>query len=82
MKAVRLIAGIVMALGVGFAHAQAQAPDAAPQAKKARATTLRLGWTNTIDSHYGVAVTTFGDEVAKRTGGRYKIQYFSSGALG
>ena len=45
-------------------------------------TELKIGWTNTIDSHYGVAVTTFGDEVAKRTNGRYKLKYFPNGALG
>ena len=45
-------------------------------------TVFKIGWTNTIDSHYGVGVTTFGDEIAKRTNGRYKLQYFPSGALG
>ena len=45
-------------------------------------TVYKIGWTNTIDSHYGIGVTTFGDEIAKRTNGRYKLQYFPSGALG
>ena len=45
-------------------------------------TVFKIGWTNTIDSHYGVGVTTFGNEIAKRTEGRYKLQYFPSGALG
>ena len=45
-------------------------------------TELKIGWTNTIDSHYGVGVTTFGDEIFKRTNGRYKLKYFPSGALG
>jgi tripartite ATP-independent transporter DctP family solute receptor len=58
----------VLGLGVSFAsHAQ---------------TVLKVGWTNTIDSHYGMGITTFGDEVAKRTNGRYKLQYFPAGALG
>ena len=58
------------ALGLGMAvTAQAQ-------------TVLKVGWTTTIDSHYGVGITTFGDEVFKRTNGRYKLQYFTSGALG
>jgi len=58
----------VLGLGVSFAsHAQ---------------TVLKIGWTNTIDSHYGMGVTTFGDEVFKRTNGRYKLQYFPAGALG
>ena len=65
-RAVQLIA--VVGLGISFAaHAQ---------------TVLKIGWTNTIDSHYGVGVTTFGDEVAKRTNNRYKLQYFPAGALG
>ena len=29
-----------------------------------------------------MGITTFGDEVFKRTNGRYKLQYFTSGALG
>ena len=45
-------------------------------------TVLKIGWTNTIDSHYGVMATTFNDEIVKRTNGRYKLQYFTSGALG
>ncbi len=69
MKATRLMAGVVMGLGLGIAAAQAQ-------------TVFKIGWTNTIDSHYGVGVTTFGDEIFKRTNGRYKLQYFPSGALG
>jgi tripartite ATP-independent transporter DctP family solute receptor len=63
------MAGVVMGLGLGIAAAQAQ-------------TVFKIGWTNTIDSHYGVGVTTFGDEIFKRTNGRYKLQYFPSGALG
>ena len=69
MKATRLVAGVVMGLGLGIAAAQAQ-------------TVFKIGWTNTIDSHYGVGVTTFGDEIFKRTNGRYKLQYFPNGALG
>ena len=65
-RAVQLIA--VVGLGISFAaHAQ---------------TVLKIGWTNTIDSHYGIGVTTFGDEIAKRTNNRYKLQYFPAGALG
>ena len=60
-----------MALGLGVTALSAQAQ-----------TVYKIGWTNTIDSHYGVGVTTFGDEIAKRTNGRYKLQYFPSGALG
>jgi len=72
MKVSRLAANLIAVLGLGFAftspvHAQ---------------TALKVGWTNAIDSHYGVALTTFNDEIVKRTNGRYKLQYFPSGALG
>jgi tripartite ATP-independent transporter DctP family solute receptor len=45
-------------------------------------TALKIGWTNAIDSHYGIMATTFNDEIVKRTNGRYKLQYFTMGALG
>ncbi len=70
MKALQFTAGIAVALGLGLA--------AAAQAQ----TVLKVGWTNTIDSHYGTGLTTFGAELEKRTNGRYKLQYFPSGALG
>jgi tripartite ATP-independent transporter DctP family solute receptor len=69
MKAIRLVVGILMGLGTVAMSAQAE-------------TILRIGWTNAIDSHYGMGATTFGDEVFKRTEGRYKLQYFPMGALG
>lgn len=72
MKVSRLAANLIAVLGFGFAlisPLQAQ-------------TALKVGWTNAIDSHYGVALTTFNDEIVKRTNGRYKLQYFPSGALG
>ena len=68
MKATKIVAGLLVGFGLTVS-AQAQ-------------TVFKIGWTNTIDSHYGVGVTTFGDEIAKRTSGRYKLQYFPSGALG
>jgi tripartite ATP-independent transporter DctP family solute receptor len=45
-------------------------------------TLLKNGWTNAIDSHYGIMSTTFSDEIEKRTNGRYKVQHFPMGALG
>ena len=72
MKVSRLTASLIAILGLSFSLAspvQAQ-------------TKLKIGWTNTIDSHYGVGVTTFGDEIKKRTDGRYTLEYFPSGALG
>jgi tripartite ATP-independent transporter DctP family solute receptor len=45
-------------------------------------TTLKMNNSLAQNSHYGVAVETFAREVEKRTGGRYKVQNFYSGALG
>jgi len=45
-------------------------------------TTMRINISIGQNSHYGVAVDKFAQEVEKRTGGRYKIQAFYSGALG
>ena len=72
MKIARLAANLVAVMGLGLAltsPVQAQ-------------TALKVGWTNTIESHYGVALSTFNDEIVKRTNGRYKLQYFPSGSLG
>lgn len=45
-------------------------------------TTLKMNITVPQNSHYGVAVDAFAKEIEQRTGGRYKIQNFYSGALG
>ena len=51
MKVSRLAAHLVAVLGFSISlAANAQ-------------TVLKVGWTNTIDSHYGIAMTTFGDEI-------------------
>jgi tripartite ATP-independent transporter DctP family solute receptor len=52
---------------------------AAPAAAQ---TTLRMNIAIAQNSHYGVAVDAFAREVETRTGGRYRIQTFYSGALG
>ncbi len=44
--------------------------------------TMKMNISIGQNSHYGVAIDTFAKEVEKRTGGRYKIQNFYSGALG
>src|SRR5205814_5915762 len=44
--------------------------------------TLKMNISVAQNSHYGVAIDTFAREVEGRTGGRYKIQNFYSGALG
>jgi tripartite ATP-independent transporter DctP family solute receptor len=45
-------------------------------------TTLKMNISVAQNSHYGVAIDTFAREVEKRTGGRYRVQNFYSGALG
>jgi len=45
-------------------------------------TVMRINITSPANSHLGVAIDTFGEEVEKRTNGRYKIQRFYSTALG
>ena len=53
-----------------------------PVAPAAAQTTLKMNISISQNSHYGVAVDTFAREVERRTGGRYKVQNFYSGALG
>lgn len=70
MKRTHLVASVLFTLGLGCtATAQAQ-------------TLLKIGYTATNDSHYGVAANVFGEELEKRTSGRYKLQQFPSAALG
>ncbi|MFN5510602.1 MAG: TRAP transporter substrate-binding protein [Burkholderiales bacterium] len=45
-------------------------------------TTMKISISVAQNSHQGVAIDTFAREVDKRTGGRYKVQGFYSGALG
>jgi TRAP-type transport system periplasmic protein len=45
-------------------------------------TNMRISISVAQNSHQGAAIDTFAREVEKRTGGRYKIQPFYSGALG
>lgn len=68
MKLHQLVLGLGMALGL-VAGASAQ-------------TTMRINISVAQNSHQGVAIDTFAQEVEKRTNGRYKIQTFYSGALG
>jgi hypothetical protein len=70
MKLKPLLSSMLLALCIGTVGA-AQAE-----------TVLKLGYTATNDSHYGAAATVFGDELAKRTNGRYTLQQFPSSALG
>ncbi len=68
MKLNKLIIGLSIAIGF-VASAAAQ-------------TTMKISISATQNSHQGVAIDTFAREVDKRTGGRYKVQTFYSGALG
>lgn len=45
-------------------------------------TTLKMGYALAPTSHYGAGASAFADELAKRTGGRYRIEPFPGGALG
>ncbi len=68
MKLSKLVIGLSLALGLaGVASAQ---------------TTMKISISIAQNSHQGVAIDTFGKEVEKRTGGRYKVQSFYSGSLG
>jgi len=67
---------MAFAFALSFTAALGACPDAAAQ------TTLRINIAIAQNSHYGVAIDTFAREVEKRTGGRYRIQTFYSGALG
>jgi tripartite ATP-independent transporter DctP family solute receptor len=53
-----------------------------PAASALAQTPLKMNISISQNSHYGVAVDTFAREVEARTGGRYKVQNFYSGALG
>ena len=55
---------------------------ALPAAPALAQTTLKMNISISQNSHYGVAIDAFAREVEARTGGRYKIQNFYSGALG
>ena len=68
MKLSKLFLGLSLAAGL-VASAAAQ-------------TNMRISISVAQNSHQGVAIDTFAKEVEKRTGGRYKIQTFYSGALG
>jgi len=68
MKLSKLAIGLSLALGLAAA-ASAQ-------------TVMKISISIAQNSHQGAAIDTFGKEVEKRTGGRYKVQSFYSGSLG
>lgn len=68
MKTFKLLLGLCTIFGLmAGAHAQ---------------TTMRISIATSQNSHQGVAIDTFAQEVEKRTEGRYKILPFYNGALG
>jgi len=70
MKASRIAATVLAALGLTLTvavHAE---------------TVLKIGYTSTRDSHYGAGADAFGEELARRTNGRFKVQHFPTAALG
>jgi len=50
--------------------------------KAAAVRNLRMTYLYGTDSQYGAAATAMGEEIAKRTGGRIKIEQFPNAALG
>ena len=72
MKLTRRSSALALALGFAFA---------VPNLSLAQ-TTMRISISVAQNSHQGVAIDTFAQEVEKRTNGRYKIQTFYSGSLG
>jgi tripartite ATP-independent transporter DctP family solute receptor len=67
-----------LALPAVYLSVAALWPLASAQAQETMKMNISIGQ----NSHYGVAIDAFAKEVEKRTGGRYKIQNFYSGALG
>jgi len=45
-------------------------------------TVLKLGYSLPPTSHYGVGAQAFADDIAKRSGGRYRIEQYPANALG
>ncbi|HMN20183.1 MAG TPA: TRAP transporter substrate-binding protein [Ottowia sp.] len=68
MKLHALVLGVALTLGL-TAGVSAQ-------------TSMRINISVAQNSHQGIAIDTFAQEVEKRTNGRYKIQTFYNGALG
>src|SRR4029077_20366160 len=61
----------VLAYGLAAFAAPAQPPK-----------TLKLGYILSTHSQLGAGANVFADEIAKRTGGRYKIDQYPNSALG
>ncbi len=72
MKFSKLLVGMSLGLGLGFgmlASASAQ-------------TMMKISISTAKNSHQGVGIDVFAQEVEKRTAGRYKVQTFYDGSLG
>ena len=55
---------------------------ARPARTRAATRTLRIGYILPLQSQLGAGATVFGDEIAKRTGGRFTLQHFPDSTLG
>ncbi|MCV0440555.1 MAG: TRAP transporter substrate-binding protein [Hydrogenophaga sp.] len=64
-----------------FAHIATAAALCLTGAVQAQ-TVLKIGYSNSINSHYGLGSVAFCDAVEKGTAGRYKCQQFPNAALG
>ena len=68
---------LIIGLGVAFAASAATVSTPAHAQQK-----LRLGYSLSPTSHYGIGATIFMNEIARRTNGRITVQDFPSNALG
>jgi TRAP-type transport system periplasmic protein len=72
----RLTIGVIVAFICWIASAGAQAQTQAPTK------VLKLGYILSTHSQLGAGATAFAEEIAKRTGGRYRIEQYPNSALG
>ena len=72
MKFSKLLISMGLASGLAFGFV---APSAAQ-------TTMKISISTSKNSHQGVGIDVFAQEVEKRTAGRYKVQTFYDGSLG
>ena len=70
-KLLCFLVGSMVACSIAGTAAQAQTPK-----------TLKLGYILSEHSQLGAGATVFADEIAKRTGGRFKIEQYPNSALG
>ncbi len=72
--------GALWALMIAVAATASAAAPVATQAQNVK--TLKLGYILSAQSQLGAGATTFAEEVARRTGGRYRVEQYPNSALG